>query len=421
MKLICRVSGLLVWILTTGVLVQSASGKDAGYRDNVVLAKVGGRTVTKWGVMRSLERQEPGFVDKFGSRSKEWNRLKEKTVRLRMELREAKRDGRTVEVQQLEDDLLESEGDYKKENILFGFYISRMNGEKDKQMNDLLLIEQVKANPLYREPPGVIDFYLSRRVKAKEQAGGLASIIRDLQEEGRTMAMLREEILDNWILGQVEREMSQQVIVSPKQVRDRYQSEYASKVGQQFNVADLYVMRIKRDKMPVAKVKSLAKGIGSRDDFMSLFKEHGKEGDGPQGLISLNDGGPPLDRKRKGTPPPGTPAIAVLPTVESEIILKDAHFKKMMAKVAGMKRGQADHFYPIGGKFNFILFVNDVIRDYTIPLGDQRKKIYAELFNEALQEVRRRKIEEARKIVFTVDYLKDDGVSLLNNDLSVSP
>ena len=46
MKLICRVSGLLVWILTTGVLVQSASGKDAGYRDNVVLAKVGGRTVT---------------------------------------------------------------------------------------------------------------------------------------------------------------------------------------------------------------------------------------------------------------------------------------------------------------------------------------------------------------------------------------
>ena len=92
-----------------------------------------------------------------------------------------------------------------------------------------------------------------------------------------------------------------------------------------------------------------------------------------------------------------------------------------MAKVAGMKRGQADHFYPIGGKFNFILFVNAVIRDYTIPLGDQRKKIYAELFNEALQEVRRRKIEEARKIVFTVDYLKDDGVSLLKTDLSVSP
>jgi hypothetical protein len=84
-----------------------------------------------------------------------------------------------------------------------------------------------------------------------------------------------------------------------------------------------------------------------------------------------------------------------------------------------MERGQAEYFHPIGGKFDYILFVNDVIHGYTIPLMDQRKKIHAELFTEALREVRRRKIEEARKVVFTVDYLEAGDVSLLN--LPVSP
>ncbi len=382
-----------------------------------MLARVGSRTVTKWGVMRSLERQETGFISEFGTRSKEWSGLKEKIVRLRDELREVKGDGRVEEVEQLENDLRESVDDYMKENILYEFYISRMKGEKDKQINNLMLIEQVKANPLYREPPGVVDFYLARRVKAKKD--GLAGIIRDLQEEGRTMAMFREEILDNWILVQVNREMRQQVIVSPKQLRDRYQVEYASKAGQQFNVADLYLIRMERDKEQAAKVKRMVRVIGSRDDFMNIFEKHGKEGDGPQGLIPLNDGGSPLDRERKGSPLPGTPPIALLPTVERDSILKDAHFKKLMAKVAGMERGQAEYFHPIGGKFDYILFVNDVIHGYTIPLMDQRKKIHAELFTEALREVRRRKIEEARKVVFTVDYLEAGDVSLLN--LPVSP
>ena len=79
-----------------------------------------------------------------------------------------------------------------------------------------------------------------------------------------------------------------------------------------------------------------------------------------------------------------------------------------------MTRGEAGYFQPLGSDKVFVLFVNDVIHGYTIPLVDQRKRIHAELFTEALREVRRRKIKEARKIVFVADYLDAGDVSLLN-------
>ena len=140
---------------------------------------------------------------------------------------------------------------------------------------------------------------------------------------------------------------------------------------------------------------------------MKISNELGAEGDGPQGLIPLNKGdSETLDRDRKGSPLSGTPDIAALPTVERTGILKDAHFKRLMVKVAGMARGDAGYFQPVGGNHVFILYVNEVIRGYTIPLADQRKKIHADLFTEALREIRRRKLAEARNLVFVVDSLE---------------
>jgi hypothetical protein len=254
-------------------------------------------------------------------------------------------------------------------------------------------------------------------VKAKKN--GLTGIIRDLQNEGRTMAMLREEMLDDWILGQVSREMRQQVIVSPKQVRDRYQSEYVSKAEQKFNVVDLYLKRMDWNKAQAVaskqKVGKLVSSIRTREDFMKLCNPDGAYGEGPQGLISLNDGDmDTLDRESKGSPLPGTPDIPSLPLVERTGILKDAYFKRLMVKAGVMARGEAGYFQPLGSDKVFILYVNDVIRGYTVPLVDQRKRIHAELFAEALHEVRRRKIEEARKIVFVADYLEAGDVSLIN-------
>ena len=140
---------------------------------------------------------------------------------------------------------------------------------------------------------------------------------------------------------------------------------------------------------------------------MDLRKQRGAEGDGPQGLIPFSDGdSSTIDRERKGSPLPGTPTISALPTVERIGILKDVHFKLLMGRVSKLPRGKAGSFRPpFTDKFIFIFFINDTIRGYTIPLQDQRKKIHAELFAEALREIRRRKLAEAREMVFLVDQL----------------
>ncbi len=399
-------SGAVVFgcFLATGIWAQGAPVKAAAYQDqNTVLAVVGSRMVTKWEVMRSLERRQKGFIERF-------NILNQSVAALKKQIEASKLDGQKEESQRLESQLSDVEA-------LLAASISSLRGEQSKRITDQLLIEQVKADPLYREPPGLVDYYLARRVKAKKN--GLTGIIRDLQNEGRTMAMLREEMLDDWILGQVSREMRQQVIVSPKQVRDRYQSEYVSKAEQKFNVVDLYLKRMDWDKAQAAvskqKVEKLVSSIRTREDFMKLCSPDQAYGEGPQGLISLNDGDTDtLDRESKGSPLPGTPDIPSLPLVERTGILKDAYFKRLMVKAGVMARGEAGYFQPLGSDKVFILYVNDVIGGYTVPLVDQRKRIHAELFAEALREVRRRKIEEARKIVFVADYLEAGDVSLIN-------
>jgi hypothetical protein len=401
--------GVLAWVPVAGA--QDAPAKDAGYRDqNLVLAMVGRRVITKWEVMRSLEQKEGGFIKRFNERAQQLATLKK-------ELKGAQLDGQNDEVARLKP-LLVDRGKLMEASL------STLRGEQAKRVNDQLLIEQVKSDPLYGEPPGLVDYFLGRRVKANKD--GLTGIIRDLQNDGRTMAMLRSEMLDNWILGRVNREMRQQVIVSPKQVRDRYLAQYVSRASQKYNVADLYLMRLNRDNTTAAALRQeaaqLAKAIRTRDDFMKISKELGAEGDGPQGLIPLNDGDSgTLDRDRKGSPLSGTPDIAALPTVERTGIIKDAHFKRLMVKVAGMTRGEADFFQPVGGNHVFVLYVNEVIRGYTIPLADQRKKIHADLFTEALREIRRRKLAEARKLVFVVDYLEAGEVSLLNLPADIKP
>lgn len=411
MKFIWSVAGLglLIWMPVAGA--QDAPASDEGYRDqNVVLAMVGRRVITKWEVMRSLDRKEAGF-------SKRFNELSQRLAALKNELNGARLENQKDVVARLEPQL----GDMNK---LMGASLSTLRGEQAKRVDDQLLIEQVKSDPLYREPPGLVDYYLTSRVKANKD--GLTGIIRDLQKDGRTMAMLRSEMLDNWILGRVNREMRQLVIVSPKQVRDRYLARKASRKTQKYNVADLYLMRLGGDNSSSATLRQeaqqLAKSIRTRDDFMKISSQLGAEGDGPQGLIPLNDGdAETLDRDSKGSPLPGTPDIPALPTVERTGILKDSHFKRLMVKVSGMARGEADYFQPVGGNHIFILYINEVIRGYTIPLADQRKEIHAELFTESLREIRRRKLAEARKMVFAVDYLEAGDVTLLNMPAVAKP
>jgi len=384
--------------------MQGAPVNSAAYQDqNTVLAVVGSRMVTKWEVMQSLERREKGFIERF-------NTLNQGASNLKKQMEASRLDGQNEESDRLESQLRAVEA-------LLAASTSSLRNEQHKRINDQLLIEQVKADELYREPPGLVDYFLARRVKSNKD--GLTGIIRDLQKEGRTMAMLRAEMLDDWILGQVNREMRQQVIVSPKQVRDRYQSEFVSKVGEKFNVVDLYLKRMDWDKEQAAtskqEVEKLVSGIRTREDFMKLCNPDEASGEGPQGLISLNDGdADTLDRESKGSPLSGTPDIPALPLVERSGILKDAYFKRLMVKVGGMERGKAGYFQPLGSDMVFILYVNDIIRGYTVPLVDQRKRIHEELFAEALREVRRRKIEEARKVVFVADYLEAGNVSLIN-------
>jgi len=411
MKLLWSGAGIIGCILAMGSWAQDTPAKAAAYQDqNTVLAVVGSRMVTKWEVMRSLERKQKGFIERF-------NTLNQSAATLNKQLEASKVDGQKEESGRLESQLRAVEA-------LLAANISSLRNEQSKRINDQLLIEQVKADPLYREPPGLVDYYLARRVKAKKD--GLTGIIRDLQNEGRTMAMLREELLDNWILGRVQREMSQQVIVSPKQVRDRYQSEYVSKAGQKFNVVDLYLKRMDWDKAQAAtskqKVEKLVSSIRTREDFMKLCNPDRTFGEGPQGLISLNDGDTDtLDRESKGSPLPGTPDIPSLPLVERTGILRDAYFKRLMVKAGVMARGEAGYFQPLGSDKVFVLYVNDVIRGYVVPLVDQRKRIHAELFAEALREMNERKIKEARKVVFVADYLEAGDVSLINLPASPKP
>jgi hypothetical protein len=411
MKLLWSGAGIIGCILAMGSWAQDTPAKAAAYQDqNTVLAVVGSRMVTKWEVMRSLERKQKGFTERF-------NTLNQSAATLNKQLEASKVDGQKEESGRLESQLRAVEA-------LLAANISSLRNEQSKRINDQLLIEQVKADPLYREPPGLVDYYLARRVKAKKD--GLTGIIRDLQNEGRTMAMLREELLDNWILGRVQREMSQQVIVSPKQVRDRYQSEYVSKAGQKFNVVDLYLKRMDWDKAQAAtskqKVEKLVSSIRTREDFMKLCNPDRTFGEGPQGLISLNDGDTDtLDRESKGSPLPGTPDIPSLPLVERTGILRDAYFKRLMVKAGVMARGEAGYFQPLGSDKVFVLYVNDVIRGYVVPLVDQRKRIHAELFAEALREMNERKIKEARKVVFVADYLEAGDVSLINLPASPKP
>lgn len=411
MKLLWSGAGIIGCILAMGSWAQDTPAKAAAYQDqNTVLAVVGSRMVTKWEVMRSLERKQKGFIERF-------NTLNQSAATLNKQLEASKFDGQKEESGRLESQLRAVEA-------LLAANISSLRNEQSKRINDQLLIEQVKADPLYREPPGLVDYYLARRVKAKKD--GLTGIIRDLQNEGRTMAMLREELLDNWILGRVQREMSQQVIVSPKQVRDRYQSEYVSKAGQKFNVVDLYLKRMDWDKAQAAtskqKVEKLVSSIRTREDFMKLCNPDRTFGEGPQGLISLNDGDTDtLDRESKGSPLPGTPDIPSLPLVERTGILRDAYFKRLMVKAGVMARGEAGYFQPLGSDKVFVLYVNDVIRGYVVPLVDQRKRIHAELFAEALREMNERKIKEARKVVFVANYLEAGDVSLINLPASPKP
>ena len=383
---------------------QDTPASGGGFLDqNMVVGVVGGRVITKWDVMRRLDRKRPGFSSAFNE--------------LAAQLREAKEQLKSA-ASSNEQDRLKAALD--RVDSLMAVQLSTFRGEQLKMMDDQVLVEQVKAQPNYQEPPGLVDYIMSARIKANKD--GLTGLIRQLQSEGRTMEMLRREVLDDWISRQVVRELSQQVIVSPKQVRDKYRAEFASQAGKSFDVADMYLMRLEWDNTKVAtlrpEVEKLVASIKSKEEFMAASKDVGSEGDGPQGLISLNleANQGELDRRRKGSLP-GTPDIDALPTVERSGLLRDAHFRRLMVKVTGMKRGEAGYFLPLGGSHVFVIYVNEVIRGYQIPLEDQQKQIHADLFARAMLGLRDRKVAEARKQVFSIDYLDDENkgeISLLN-------
>ena len=68
MKLLWSGAGVFGCFLATGTWAQGAPAKAAAYQDqNTVLAVVGSRIVTKWEVMRALERRQKGFRERFNT------------------------------------------------------------------------------------------------------------------------------------------------------------------------------------------------------------------------------------------------------------------------------------------------------------------------------------------------------------------
>ena len=160
MKLLWSSAGFLGWVLAAGAWAQAEPAKAAGYQDqNTVLAVVGSRMVTLWEVMQFMDRNQSerdkrkGLrrpSEEFKSNADELGKVKERLAAASPEDRE------------------QLEAKHARLDSGMSAMLSELKLHQGKLISDLLLIEQVKADPLYREPPGVVDYYLASRVKEKK-------------------------------------------------------------------------------------------------------------------------------------------------------------------------------------------------------------------------------------------------------------
>ena len=373
---------------------------------NDVWAVVGDRVVTSRDVMRFMSERTRGDLMKARNQ-----------IQVTMEeIKAAKAEGKSDEVNRLN-------GVLTNLKIVEGKITSQAAMKLDEIINDQLLIEQVKLAEDFREPPGLVEFQLKRKIQEKIQGQqspkpgqGMAELLREQLQRGITMAEYRRELLDKWILREVKREIVQSITISPKQVSDYYRANYAQNENEQFDVVDLYIVRVSR--APAAKQKQkldldqMAANIKSPKDFMLLRAQMGKSGDGPQGLWrqsdedqaeSLDSGG--KDVRRMGILD-GTPKLPSPMALEDRsqvsklvvrLLLKQAH--------DNIDEGKTVVFSPPGSPDIFVMFVNRKLSNYSVSLENKRLEIQSILLEAAFGEARRRRIAKARKRVHTINYL----------------
>ncbi len=371
---------------------------------NDVWAVVGDRVVTSRDVMRFMS--ERVRFDLIKARNQIQVTIEE--------IKAAKAEGKLDEVNRLN-------GVLTNLKIVEGKITSQASMKLDEIISDQLLIEQVKLAEDFREPPGLVEFQLNKKIQEKvrgqqspKPGQGMAELLREQLQRGITMAEYRRELLDKWILREVKREIVQSITISPKQVSDYYRANYAQNENEQFDVVDLYIVRVPR--ISVAKQKldldQMAANIKSPKDFMLLRTQVGKSGDGPQGLWRQSDEGQAesldssgKDVRRMGILD-GTPKLPSPMALEDRSQVSNLVVRLLLTQAHdNIDEGKTVVFPAPGSPDIFVMFVNRKLSNYSVSLENKRLEIQNILLEAAFGEARRRRIAEARKQVHTTNYL----------------
>ena len=393
-------------ILTASMAWGQAPGKQGDLSlINEVMAIVGDKVITQGDVLSRM----PQIV------TRNWIAINGQIQNTQELLKAAKAENNTNEVQRLEE-LLNTQNGNK--SLLLEQIIARLKSI----MNKHLLVEQVKLDENYREPPGLVDFQLAQQIKEKmrgvqapKPGDGLAEVLQQQLSRGQTMKDLRRQLLDDWIFGQVNREISQSITISPKQIMDYYRANYGRNENEQHDVVDLYLIRVPRAatgfEEQKANLDKLAASVKSTADFMELVKRLGNPGDGPQGLWREGDGSEAAnlapgakDPRRMGIAP-RTPKLSLPLTLENRGVTAPEISSLLLTKAHLMDTGKAETLVPPGSRVVFLLFVKLKLPKYSVSLEVKRLEIEQLLFQNAMEEAIKRRLALARKLVHVTNYM----------------
>jgi hypothetical protein len=226
-----------------------------------------------------------------------------------------------------------------------------------------LVIQSVKSNERFAEPPGLTDRLLADHLR--EQKLTHAQLARKLHQEGSSIARLRQELFDKWL---VDAALYKAVTVSPRKVKEYYDAHpEVYKLGE---AVDLYQITMPKAGTPQERAEAMAREIKTLADFKAKAREFRAERDGSLGWVT-----------RKEAP------------VAKEIL--EAAFN---AKPGGAKlvSGAGDH--------HFLIFVNERRENYQRSFAEATPEIERILVGQQMHDHYDRKIGQMKKQFFVIRF-----------------
>ncbi len=221
-----------------------------------------------------------------------------------------------------------------------------------------LVLQSTKSNERFAEPPGLMDKLFVDHLRERKLTQ--AQLAQKLHQEGSSIAQLRQELFDKWL---VDVALYKSVTISPRKVKEYYDAHpEVYKLGE---AVDLHLITLLKAGTPDDRAAAMAREIKTLADFKAKAKELRTERDGARGWIA-----------RKDT------------SLAKEILAAAFEAKPGEAKLVS------------GAEAHFLIFVNERRANHQVSFADATPEIERILAGQQLQEHHDRKISQMKKQFF---------------------